>query len=578
MARKTVVDNNTIAEILTQIADMLEIKGENVFRIRSYRQAAEAIQVAPHPLAEMTTVQELESIPGVGKSIAEKVLEMVHTGKSSQLEELKRELPGTLLDLLTVPGVGPRTVAMVYKELGIETVEQLEQAASEQRLRGLRGMGAKSEEKILRGIETTRAYSGRFRQDQVLPIADEIVAALRGRKEVTFAEYAGSARRGLETIGDLDVLACSNAPKKVMDFFVSLPQVAETLLRGDTKATVRAENNLQMDLRVVPAESFGAALQYFTGSQAHSVRLRTLAKTKGIRLNEYGVFVEATNKRKGGEKEEDVYSTLNLPWIPPQLRENAGEVEAAQDDRLPHLIQPGDIRGDLHCHTRESDGVMTMEEVARTAIELGYQYVCISDHTKSLIVAKGLDEKGLLAQKKRIQALNKRLAGKIHLLCGCEVNILSGGKLDIDQEVLLQLDVVTGSIHSGIDQPKEKITERLLAAIENPAVKIIGHPTNRIIGRRAESRMDLEAVFKAAAKHHTAMEVNCWPERLDLRDVYLRQASEHGVRFCICTDSHAPHHMKTMMRYGLLTAQRGWLEAKDVLNTYPLPKLLRYFP
>lgn len=577
MARTPVTDNNSVAAVLTQIADLLEIKGQNLFRVRSYRQAAEAIQLAPRPVAEMTTVEELQSIPGVGKGIGEKVLEIVQTGRSSQLAELQQELPPTLLDLLTVPGVGPRTVALVYQDLGIETVEQLEQAAREHKLRALPHMGAKSEEKILKGIETTRAYSGRFRQDQVLPLADALVEALRRRQEVALAEYAGSARRGAETIGDLDILACSDKPAKVMQYFVSLPQVAEVLLRGDTKTSVRADSNLQIDLRVVPADSFGAALQYFTGSQPHNVRLRTLAKAKGIRLNEYGVFVEATDERLGGQKEEDVYAALGLPLIPPQLRENAGELEAAQEGRLPRLIQANDIRGDLHVHTSDSDGTMALEQVVQTAIDLRYDYVCVTDHTKSLIVANGLDEKGLLAQQKRIAALNQRLEGKLRLLSGCEVNILSDGKTDIDQEVLLQLDLVTGSIHSGMDQPKEKITHRLLAAIENPAIKIIGHPTNRIIGRRAESPMDFETVFKAAAKHRTAMEINCWPERLDLRDVYLRQGREYQVRFCVCTDSHAREHMTTMMRYGLLTAQRGWLEPKHVLNTSPVKRLLAYF-
>jgi len=575
MGESKAIDNNTIAQVLSAIADLLEVKGEDVFRIRSYRRAAEAVQMAPRALTEMATAKELQSIPGIGKSIAEKILEIIQTGRSSQLEELQRELPATLLDLLKVPGVGPRHVATFYKELGIETVEQLEQAAREHRLRSLPGMGAKSEEKILKGIEATGAHKGRFLQHQVLPLADELVARLQRLPEVSRADYAGSARRGAETIGDLDILACSGKPQKVMDYFASLPEAKEVLVRGETKTTIRTESNLQIDLRVVPEECYGAAMQYFTGSQAHSVRLRTLAKARGLRINEYGVFIEETGERIAGASEEEVYGALQLPLIPPQLRENAGEIEAAQAGKLPKLVERKQIRGDLHVHTRASDGTMTLEEVAEQAMELGYEYVCIADHTKSLIVAQGLDEKGLLKQKRQIEELNERLEGKVRLLSGCEVNIMSDGKPDIDQEVLLQLEVVTGSIHSGLDQAKEKITERLVTAMENPAIDIIGHPTNRIIGRRAESAMDFEAVFKAAARTGTALEVNCWPERLDLRDVHLRQGREYGARFCICTDAHARGQMRDLIRYGVLTAQRGWLTRAEVLNTRPLKALLK---
>ena len=569
------MDNRTVANVFQEIADILEIKGENPFKIRAYRKAVQVIQDLSDDLSALWERGELENLPGIGKGIAEKIDRLLSTGTLDYYQELLSQIPTDLLELLDVQGMGPKKVALVYKQLGVSTIEELKEAAQEHRLRDLPGMGAKSEERILKGIETLEAHVGIILLGTALPLAESIVERLRHLRGVKRISYAGSTRRGKEVIGDIDILVSAKNSKPVMDAFVSLEEVSEVFAGGETKSSVRTVDGIQIDLRVVPDNSFGAALQYFTGSKNHNVLLRERGVKQGLKINEYGVFSAKSEKRLGGENEEDIYRALGLPLFPPELREGTEEIAAALSKKgLPKLIEQSQIRGDLHAHSNWSDGGNTIEEMAQAAMELGYEYLVFSEHSQSLRVAGGLSEDKLKRQIETIAKLNDSFS-KFRILTGTEVDIKSDGSLDYPDSLLEQLDVVTASVHVGLTQSREQLTRRTIRAIENPHVDVIGHFTGRLIGRRDPYSLDLDAVFAAAAEHKTLMELNAHPMRLDIKDIHMRHARRYGVRFAINTDAHNVKDLANM-RYGVLTARRGWTEAKEVINTFPLTQLLNH--
>ncbi len=572
--RVTRMENSEIAAALLEIGELLEIAGESVFRVGAYERAAITIRSLSRDLGDIYdegSLKALQSIGGIGKSTAEKIEEMLTTGRCGYLEELRQSLPASLVTMIQIPGVGPKKIKLFYDELGIESIDQLEEAAKTGGLRELKGMSAKSEENILKGIAAYHEHHERILLSDAYPLAAKIVGELRRHPALEQADMAGSLRRFRETIGDIDVLASSAAPEEVMDAFESLPQVAEVIARGATKSSVRTRAGLQVDLRVVAPHEYGAALQYFTGSKAHNIHLRELARKHDLKISEYGVFQMPAEKRIAGATEEEVYATLGLPLIPAVLREDTGEIEAAAEGRLPKLLGVDDICGDLHVHTNWSDAMPTIEQVAEAAIELGYAYVAISDHAFKLPVAGGLTPQQLEEQMDAIAAANEKYP-EITILAGSEVNIDNDGNVDFDEELLARLDVVAASVHAGFGQDRAQITARTIGAIENPHVEIICHPTGRILGKRDPFAIDLDAVFKAAAEHNTALELNSFPDRLDLKDDYLREAKRAGVKIAINTDAHHAEQLR-FVEYGVVTAQRGWLEAEDVINTYPLEKL-----
>lgn len=565
--------NQQIAKVFAEIADLLEIKGENPFRIRAYRRAAQNVDGLPTDVGRMSE-EELLAVPGIGKDLAGKVREFVATGTVAALEEIRKEVPGSLATLLSVPGLGPKTAKLLHDRLRVKDLDELERLARDHMLSKLPGIREKTEEHILKGIELLRR--GRERQPigRVLPLAEELIEELGKRAPVRELRLAGSLRRWKETVKDIDIVATSHDAGKVMSAFVRLPQVREVLQHGPTKSGIVIGEGLQVDLRVVKDASFGAALAYFTGSKAHNIRLREMAVRAGLKLNEYGVFREKDQKRLGGEKEEDVYRILGLPFIPPELREDTGEIEAAAEGRLPGLVEMKDIRGDLHVHTKRSDGSHTIEELVSAARERGYQYIAITDHTKGLGVARGLSPEKMLDELGEIRAVNRRLRG-FRLFSGAEVDIRSDETLDLPDDVLGRLDFVVASIHSGFRQSRAQLTRRLIAAIRHPAVKAIAHPTGRLIGERDAYDVDLEAVLAAAAGNGTAIEINAYPLRLDLNDTSARRAKELGVPLVINTDTHVTNQFD-FMKYGVAIARRAWLGPKDVLNTRPAGNLVEW--
>ena len=564
--------NQEIAKIFNDIADLLEIKGENPFRIRAYRRAAQNIEGLAKDVAEISN-DALLTVPGIGQDLAGKIEEYVRTGKLQFYEDLKKEVPGGLSALLSVPSLGPKTAKLLFEKLNIKDLESLEQLARDHKLTGLPGIKEKTEENILKGIEMLKRGLERKPLGKVLPIANDILEHLKKNAPVKKLTIAGSIRRWKETIKDIDILATSENPKEVMKAFVHLPHVREILMQGPTKSTVIIHEDLQVDLRVVEEESFGAALAYFTGSKAHNIRLREMAVRAELKINEYGIFREKDDKRLGGEKEEDVYRILGLPYIPPELREDTGEIEAALSGKLPRLVEPGDIKGDLHVHSKWSDGSHDFEELITEARKRGYHYIAITDHSKGLGIARGLTAERLLEEKKQIDSLNKRLKG-FKLLAGIEVDIRSDGQLDLPDDVLKKLDIVVASIHSGFKQKKEQLTRRLVSAMKNPHVSIIAHPTGRLIGERDPYDIDMNSILKAAKENGTAIEINAYPLRLDLNDVYARMAKEKGIPLAISTDAHTIHHFD-FMTYGISIARRGWLEKENILNTLNYDSLMK---
>ncbi|MCS7285563.1 MAG: DNA polymerase/3'-5' exonuclease PolX [Anaerolineae bacterium] len=564
--------NKEVAEILRRIADMLEIKGEIVYKALAYRRAADNIEYLGRDIEDVWREGKLTEIPGVGKSLAEKLDELFRTGKMSYYEELKEEIPPGVVSLLQVPEVGPKTAKLVWEKLGITSIPELERAAREGKLRTLPGLGVKSEAKILAGIEALYRRSERIPLATALPVAREIIQAIMdATPHALKVTAAGSLRRMKATIGDIDILASSYRPEEVIETFTRLPHVAEVSMKGPTKSTVFLHNGLQVDLRVLPPERYGSLLQYFTGSKEHNVALRGIALEMGLSLSEYGF-------KRGEEEilcpeEEDVYRILGLEWIPPELRENRGEIEAAREKRLPRLIELGDIKGDLHVHTNWSDGASSIEEIAEAARRRGYQYLVISDHSHGLGIARGLSPEKLMEQRAIIQKLNERW-NDFKLLQGAEVEIRADGSLDYPDEVLASLDLVIASIHTGLRQEKERITARVINAMRNPYVDIIGHPSGRILGQREESAVDMDEVLKVARETGTILEVDGTPDRLDLDDVYIRRAVEMGIKLAIDSDAHNLYGLDAL-EFGVAMARRGWAEPKDVVNTLPLEEFLR---
>ncbi len=571
------MSNAELARIFDRIADLLEISGQDRFRINSYRRVARTINDLTEDAAELAQQRRLAELPGVGKGTVAKIEEYLSSGKIALLEELEAKLPPGLPDLLRIPGMGPKTVALAHNELGVASIDDLKAAVDDGRLAELPGLGKKSVEKIAAGIEFLAASGGRTRLGVALPIAEDLLEQVREIDGVQAASLAGSIRRGAETIGDVDILCQGENGKTIIQHFVNFPQVTRVLASGETKGSVtvvtRDGNELQIDLRVVPAGSFGAALQYFTGSKEHNVRLRELAVKKKLRLNEYGLFNGETVL--AGAREEDIYAGLGLPCPPPELREDRGEFDPELARRK--LLTLDDLRGDLHVHTVASDGADTIEEMAGAARRRGYKYIAICDHSKSSTIANGLSIARQLQHLKDVRAANRRVKG-VEILAGTECDILPDGSLDYPDEVLAQCDFVVASIHSGMRtrQGKPTPTERTLAAIANPQVTAIGHPTGRMINERPPMDIDIARIAEAAAANHTALELNASWQRLDLKDTHLRQAVDAGVKLIIVTDAHSTAGLD-QMRYGVLTARRGGVTPADVLNTRPLAALKKWF-
>jgi len=569
------MDNRDIARAFEQIAHLMEIDGADPFRVRSYENVARTIRELGESAAALAEAGRLQDIPHVGKSTAAKIQELLETGRIAALEELKAKFPAGLLDMLEIPGMGPKKVALVYNKLGLADVEGLAAAAEKGELRDLEGMGAKTEENILRGIKVYRQGRERALLGDVLPVAEQIVEKLKQVKGVKAASTAGSLRRGRETIGDIDVLATARDSAQVCDAFQQFEELREVILAGDTKVSAYLQNGRQIDLRVVEPDSWGAALMYFTGSKEHNIVLRQRAIDQGLKLNEYGLFREGKEeKRIAGKTEEEVYQKLGLPCIEPELREDSGEVEAAEQAKLPKLIALKDIKGDLHMHTTASDGAHTLEEMLEACRTQGYKYLAITDHSQSLGVAGGLSPRALEKQIEAIRKLNDEL-DDIEVLAGCEVDIKPDGSLDYPQELLRELDLVLAAIHAGFSSDVERITRRIVTAFETGRVHLFSHPTGRLIGRREPYGIDIERVIQAAKDTDTALEINAYPERLDLNDVHCRMAKQAGVKIAINTDAHSAS-MLEYMRYGVLTARRGWLESTDVVNTWPLARFLKW--
>ena len=567
------MNNQQIARVLAEIADVLEIREENPFKIRAYQRAAQTIRSLPEELSSLRQRGPLTAIAGIGKSIAEKIEELLDTGESRFHRELLAEFPPSLVELLRIPELGPKTVALLHRELEIDSVEELERAARAGRLRDLRGMGQKTEENILHGIERMRQHAKRMPLSAADPHAEHLIALLRERAPVDRIEFAGSLRRMCEDIGDIDILVTSDDPEAVMQAFLSLPDVIEVVGTGATKSSVITDLGVQVDLRVLEPDDFGAAWQYFTGSKQHNIHLRELAVKRGIKISEYGVFEAKTDRRLAGRTEEEVYAALEMPCPPPEIREDTGEIELMLKGVLPPLIKEADLRGDLQMHTRASDGRDTIEGMAEAARAFGYEYIGITDHSKSRAIAKGLHEEDLLKQVETIRSLNRRVEG-ITVLAGIECDIKRDGDLDYDDDILAQLDYVIAAVHSGFKMEEQAMTQRIVTALANPYVDIFGHPTGRIIGERDPYALDIEALMQAALEHGVALEINAFPDRLDLKDVHARRARELGIPLAINTDAHAPEHLP-LIRYGIATARRAWASRDDVLNTRPLPELLK---
>lgn len=582
--------NKDVAEQLRLIGDMLQIKGENRFRVIAFKNAAESIENLGQDLYSIHEAGELTAISGVGQGIAADIGQLLDTGQIDFLEELKQEVPLGVVEMMRIPDMGPKKAARLWHEMGITGVDELKAAAEAQQLRTLKGFGAKSEEKILKGIALLES-----RQDERTPLGvarptaldliDGLRAALQAAALPAAAlveiEPAGSVRRWKETVGDLDILAISEDAGAVMEAFRSLPQVVDVLIGGPTKTRVRLVNGLECDLRVVEPRHWGAALQYFTGSKEHNVMMRELAQKQGWSLNEYGLTATGRGDAPDGEErffenEEALYHFLGLEWIPPELRENRGEIEAASAHRLPRLITPGDMRGELHGHSTWSDGTLSIAEMAEAARSLGYSYWSVCDHSVGLGLVGGLDAERLQSQAEEIRRLNRQWQAEgvdFRLLRGTEVEILADGALGLPDEALADLDVVVASIHSSLRQDRETITERCLRAVRNPHVDILGHPTGRLLGRRSPTELDVESVLQVCAGTGTVVEINAHPSRLDLNDVYARRAVELGCKIAINTDAHSRADL-TLMTYGIHTGRRAWLTPADVINTRGVAEML----
>ncbi len=562
------MQNPDIARLFDEVADLLEIQEANPFRVRAYRNAARTIRDFPEPLADLVRAgaKDLTEIPGIGNDLAEKITEIVTLGELPLHQQLARKLPAGLLDLLRIPGLGPKRVKLLYKKLRVKSATDLATALEKGKVQKLKGFGPKMEEKIRAGLGQAQVTERRMLLNEAETQANAIVAYLRAGGSVREIEVAGSYRRRRETIGDLDILVTSADIPNVMDRFVGYSEVAEVISKGETRATVKLRGGLQVDLRAVEPAAYGAALQYFTGSKAHNVELRKIAQEQGYKLNEYGLF--KGTRRVAGKTEEEIYAKLGLDWMPPELREARGEIALAREHRLPHLVERADIRGDLQMHTSATDGKGTIDEMAHAARALGYQYIAITDHSKRVTMALGLDAKRLREQWKAVDAWNAANRG-FTVLKSVELDILESGKLDLPDDVLAEADYVVATVHYGINQSEQQLTRRLVGAAEHPRVDAIGHPTGRLLGKREPYRLDFEALTRACVAAGCLLELNGHPERMDLPDTLAAAAKQHGARFVLSTDSHQPGNLP-FMKYAVDLARRAGLEAGDVLNTRPL--------
>ncbi|MEM4254093.1 MAG: DNA polymerase/3'-5' exonuclease PolX [Candidatus Woesearchaeota archaeon] len=566
--------NSEIAGIFYEMADLLEMQGVQ-WKPRAYRNAARAVDAAEDVelILKKGGKKALMEIPGIGESIADKIIEYIDTGRIKEYEKLTGKLPEGVHAMMHIMGVGPKKAWRLYKELNIRSVDELEKACKQGKIRQLKGFGAKTEEDILKGIATLRKGQERINLGKAWLISQEIIQHLKKLKEVKVITPAGSLRRMQETIGDIDILVISVKPEIVMDTFVSMPDVVRVLARGKTKSSVQLKDGVNADVRVLEPRSFGAALQYFTGSKDHNIALRQIAIRKGLKLSEYGLF--KGKKQVAGKTEEEIYKKLGLQYVEPELRQNSGEIEAARAGKLPRIIGYDSIRGDLHTHSKWSDGVNTLEEMVQAAIKMGYEYIALTDHSKSEHIAHGMEEKRLAKYIAEIEKLKKKYAGRIRVLCGSEVNIMNDGSLDYSKKLLDQLDWVVASVHSRFKSSEEEMTKRIIRAIETGQMNVLGHPTGRLIGTREPYAVNMERVIEAAKENNVALEINAFPLRLDLKDSHVRMAVEAGAKLCIGTDSHNTNHLP-VMRFGIAQARRGWAEEKDVINTWKWNKLEKH--
>lgn len=565
------MENIEIARLFSDVADLLEIQGAIVFRIRAYRNAARIVETLPAPAESIIRDKgeaALVELPGIGKDLAGKIREIVQTGRLGLLEELKKQIPEGLLHMMHLPGVGPKRAKLVYEKLGIKTLDALEKAARDGKLQQIKGFGPILQERILKGVASEKIRSARHRLAEAEAYVRPFVERLRQVRGIRQIEVAGSFRRRQETVGDVDILVSAAKSKGIADAFVGYAEVKDVLAHGDTKCSVVLRSGLQVDLRVVPASSYGAALYYFTGSKAHNIATRTLAVKKKLKVNEYGVF--RGEKAIAGRTEAEVMKAIGLPWIPPELRENRGEIEAAQKRKLPSLVELKDIRGDLQMHTTYTDGRATLAEMVEACRKKGYEYIAITDHTKAVRVAGGLEPSAFRRQFREIEKLQKQVKG-LTILKSAEVDILDDGRLDLDEETLKELDVVVVSVHSKFNMTRDQMTARIVTALQHPRVHILGHPTGRLIGRREPYPVDMELVVRAARDHGVMLEINAQPDRLDLSDVHAQMAREAGVKLVISTDAHRIEELDAM-RWGVDQARRGWCEARDIANTQPVEK------
>jgi DNA polymerase (family 10) len=567
------VKNFELARLFYEMATLLEVKNESPFRVRAYQRAAQTLEALPTDIEEVAARGDLTKLPAIGKDLAAKITEYLGSGRLAQLEAMRAELPPTFVTLLEVRGLGPRTAQALYEQRGVDSIERLEELCRSKEIVGVAGIREKTCENILKGIALWKAGRSRTLLATARGIAAQIVDVLKAHGGVERIEVAGSLRRMRETVKDIDVLVTSRQPRKVIATFTSLPSVVEVVGQGDTKASVRHQESLQIDLRVVEPDAFGAALQYFTGSKDHNVRVREIASRKGLRVSEYGVFDEKTGRRIAGRTEEDVYAAVGLAWMPPELRENGGEIEAAQARRLPELVTVADIRGDLHAHTEWSDGHHPLEKLIEAAQARGYEYIIVSDHSKSTAIAGGLSADELRAQVAKIRELQARY--RIRILAGCECDILEDGRMDFPDEVLGELDIVLAAVHSRFKQTREQMTARIIRALEHPLVNILVHPTGRRLNSREPYDVDMEAVLATAKRHGKAVEINSSAERLDLNDVHARRAAELGVPIVISTDTHYLSELNGI-ELGVGIARRAWISPAQVLNTRPVDELLAW--
>lgn len=568
------MDNSEVAQLLNEIADLLDLQGV-AFKPVAYRRAARNIQDMDEPVTDVIARGALRDIPGVGEAIANKVEEYVQTGKLGYLEKLRSEVPPGLLELLRVPDIGPKTAIVLHRDLGVSSLQELKEAAENHKLRGHKGFGERTEQKILQGIKMLEAKGQRMLLGDALPMAEAIVQYLKETASVEKISIGGSLRRGKETIGDIDILVGDETPARVMDAFTSHPLVESILMKGPTKSSVLLQKGIQVDLRAVETKSWGAALQYFTGSKEHNVATRKIGVDMGLKLNEYGLFERDSGKMVAGETEEEVYKALGLTYIEPELREDGGEIEAAREGKLPKIVDQDSIRGDFHMHTDWSDGGNKIEEMASRAIARDYEFIGITDHSQSLKIAGGLSPEKLRKQIDAVRKAEDALGGRIRLLSGTEADIKADGSLDFPKAILKDLDLVIASVHSRFKMPREEMTKRVVAAMESGYMDILGHPTGRLIGRRSPYELDMERVLAAAAESQVAMELNSWKDRLDLADGHCRMAKVAGVKVAIGTDAHHVDELD-FMRLGVITARRGWLETKDVLNTMNSKEIVRH--